>query len=366
MSVPSRLLYVDNLRVCLTMLVVAHHVALVYGNLRVWPNAQPPPTVGEGLPLDAFVLLNQTFFMGLFFLLSGLVAPGSLDRRGPRGFAADRLRRLGIPFLIFLVLLRPIYTLPTYLDLPVGERPSYGVFYLTESDIGPMWFVEVLLIFSLCYAFLRRPGRAGPVAGRLRAWHILGFALVLGAVTYLWRVLVPLGTYVPVLGLPSAAYLPQYVALFAVGVVAHRRGLLSELRRPVPLGLGLVAASLVPMVALGGYETLAPEGAPPALAPAHLGFALWDSLFATGTILLLLGLFRRYANVAGPRARFLARNAYAVYLVHAPIIVGVVAMARPVEFAAVPKFLVVLPIAMALSWLVAGLVTRLPWFRTVL
>ncbi|MGW4799493.1 acyltransferase family protein [Nonomuraea sp. NPDC004297] len=290
---------------------------------------------GEGLPLDVFVLLNQTFFMGLFFLLSGLVAPGSLDRRGPRGFAADRLRRLGIPFLIFLVLLRPIYTLPTYLGLPVGERPSYGVFYLTESDIGPTWFVEVLLIFSLCYAFLRRPGRAGPVAGRLRAWHILGFALVLGAVTYLWRVLVPLGTYVPVLGLPSASYLPQYVALFVVGVAAHRRGLLSELRRPVP----------------------------PALAPAHLGFALWDSLLATGTILLLLGLFRRYANVDGPRARFLARNAYAVYLVHAPIIVAV---ARQVELAAVPKFLVVLPIAMALSRLVAGLVTRLPWFRTVL
>ncbi|MEV0622814.1 acyltransferase [Nonomuraea sp. NPDC050404] len=359
----GRLAFVDNLRVYLTILVVAHHVALAYGNLRVWPNAEPPPTVAAGLPLDALVLLNQTFFMGLFFLLSGFVVPASLERKGARAFAADRLRRLGIPFVVFLVLLRPIYTLPTYLDLPVAGRPPYWLFYLTEYDIGPMWFLEVLLILSLGYALIRRdrPGRAI----ELRPRHILGFALVLGVVSYGWRIFVPIGMYVPIAGLPSAAYLPQYVALFAAGIAAHRHGWLRVLpRRAVSLGSGLIAGSVVPMVALGGYLTLDLEHPPPATSTAHLGFALWDSLFATGTILVLLSLFQRYADVTAPA--FLPGNAYAVYLVHAPIIVGVVAALHPVELAPVPKFLLALPASLVLSWLTGALVRRLPLLRSVL
>ena len=43
------------------------------------------------------VLLSSVFAMGLFSLISGLVTPGSLERKGPRRFARDRIVRLGIP-----------------------------------------------------------------------------------------------------------------------------------------------------------------------------------------------------------------------------------------------------------------------------
>jgi hypothetical protein len=36
--------------------------------------------------------------MGLFFLLAGLLTPGSLDLKGSRRFAGDRLLRLGVPW----------------------------------------------------------------------------------------------------------------------------------------------------------------------------------------------------------------------------------------------------------------------------
>lgn len=363
----QRLAYLDNLRVALTVLVVAHHVALAYGNLGLWPNWQKPAEVLETVPLDLFVLLNQTYFMGMFFLLSGYFVPGSIDRRGAGPFASDRLRRLGIPLLAFLLLLRPLYTLPRYLGTPAADRSPYWEYYLTSADIGPIWFLGVLLALSLAYAVLRRVGGDSGAARQtsVRAWQIIAFAIGLAVVSYLWRIIVPNGTIL--LGIPSAAYLPQYVVLFAVGILAARRGWLTALpRRSGLLGSALIVASFVPMV-LGGYETLG-VGAPipPPGAPAHLGFALWDQLFAIGMILVLLTVFRRRVTADVPFSRFLAGNAYAVYLVHAPIIVGFVALLAPLAPSPLAGFAIVLPLSLVTSWIVSAWLRRLPRAKGIL
>lgn len=362
----ARLAFVDNLRTALTLLVVAHHVALVYGNLGFWPNWEPPPTPVAGLPLDAFVLFNQAFFMGFFFLLAGYVAPGAIDRRGVGAFVVQRWWRLGIPLIAYLVLVRPLFALPIYLDLPPAERGPYWVFFLTDPTIGPAWFLEVLLVFALGYALLRRvrpaPAEHAPV--RLRAWHVVAFAVALGVVSYAWRIVAPVGT--PVLGIPSPAHLPQYLVLFAVGVVAYRRGWLTALpARPVRLGVALIVVAFVPMALLGGYATLVADPAPAAGTLPHLGFALWDSLFAVGVIVLLLAVFQRHVTAAGPVARFLAENAFAVYLLHAPVIVAVAALFGPVGWEPAAKFAVVLVISAVVSWMLAALVRSVRAVRAV-
>ncbi|WP_035696349.1 acyltransferase family protein [Glycomyces tenuis] len=366
----TRLHYLDNLRVYLTFLVVAHHVAIAYGNLPVWPYWDAPEHSAEGLPLDLFALLNQSYMMGFFFLVSGYFTPGSLDRRDSKSYAMERLRRLGIPFLIFLVLLRPLYKLPNYLEMPAPERPSFLEYYFTERDIGPMWFVEVLLVFSLLYAWFRsrRPEapREAAEPQRLRARHVLAFTLALGVASWLWRIAVPTGLYVPILGLPSASYMPQYAAMFAVGIVAYRRGWFHELpKRAGLLGAALIAGSIAPM-ALGGYAALDLENPPPGVDPSHLAFGLWDAMFAVGSMLVLLRLFQRFAAGAGPLARFLSQNAYAVYLVHAPIIVGVVAALSPIEATPVLKFLLGLVVSAPLSWVVSAALRKAPAVRRVL
>lgn len=363
----ERLAYLDNLRVALTVLVVAHHVALAYGNLGFWPNWQEPADPIQALPLDLFMLLNQAYFMGMFFLLAGYLVPGSVDRRGPARFAVDRLRRLGIPLLAFLLLLRPLYTLPRYVGMPGADRPPYWEYFLAETDIGPIWFLGVLLALSLVYGVVRRFGsdpKLLPQAS-VRAWHVVVFAIGLGLISYAWRIVVPIGAVV--LGIPSAAYLPQYVAFFIVGILGLRRGWFRTLpRRSGGLGAALIAASFVPM-AFGGYAALAIDApAPPPESPAHLAFALWDQLFAVGMVLVLMTLFQRRVTAAGTFARFLAANAYAVYLVHAPLIVGFVALLAPFQPAPLVGFAVVLPSSVVASWMVAAGLRRLPGVRAVL
>src|SRR5690348_7214430 len=71
-----RVFFLDHLRASLTILVVLHHLALIYGAGAAFYYLEPP--YGDAvayLGLLAFVLLNQGYFMGFFFLISGYFTP---------------------------------------------------------------------------------------------------------------------------------------------------------------------------------------------------------------------------------------------------------------------------------------------------
>lgn len=96
---PGRLLFVDDIRVFLTVLVVLHHLMVIYAGTGNWPYYT------EGNPNDVvealggwFCAVNQAYFMGLFLLISAYFVPGSYDRKGAGRFLKDRLVRLGIPW----------------------------------------------------------------------------------------------------------------------------------------------------------------------------------------------------------------------------------------------------------------------------
>jgi len=61
--------------------------------------------------LSVFTAVNQAYFLGLLFLISGYFSPGSLACRGPKRFIKDRLIRLGIPLVVCFFVLNPIAVL---------------------------------------------------------------------------------------------------------------------------------------------------------------------------------------------------------------------------------------------------------------
>ena len=173
------------LRAFLVALVVAHHAVLAYH-----PYAPPPPSslvaqprLWEAFPVvDAhhstafalFVGFNDTFFMSLLFFLSGLFVWKSLQRKGAAMFIRDRLRRLGVPFLIAVVLLAPIAYYPAYLGMSANPSPSD--FWrqwrsLGNWPAGPAWFLWVLLTFDCVAAglFAISPRWAELINARLSA-----------------------------------------------------------------------------------------------------------------------------------------------------------------------------------------------------
>jgi glucans biosynthesis protein C len=375
----TRLSYLDNLRILLTVLVVLHHAAITYGNIPIWYYTEPARDT-SGTALDLLVMFNQTFFMGFFFLIAGYFVPGSYDRKGGRAFMNDRLVRLGIPLLAFLLLLRPILLMDRYPKIRAmaaqqGAELPYWLLYLVTWDPGPMWFVEVLLLFSALYVLYRKYSRGKPAAQRsdpagTGAWApgkgaILGFALALGLLTYLWRFIVPLGQYWPLVGLPTPAYLPQYASLFVIGMLAYRRGWQQALARRTGwfgLAMAVVASAvLLPFAARADLNVAVGHGTWQSMVQA-----LWESLFAVGVIVALLVLFRERINVQGWPGRVLSEQAYAVYVIHPLVLVGLGHAFAWLNAIAVVKFAIVAALALPLCWTCAYLIRSLPLARRVL
>ncbi|MBO0730556.1 MAG: acyltransferase family protein, partial [Acidimicrobiaceae bacterium] len=108
----GRLFYLDNLRTFVIACVVMHHLAVTYSGVGSWYYLDTRRLDPFSSAWFAFYLtFQQAYFMGLMFLIAGYFVGGSYDRRGLGGFIVERLRRLGIPTLIFMVLIDPFINL---------------------------------------------------------------------------------------------------------------------------------------------------------------------------------------------------------------------------------------------------------------
>src|SRR3974377_582496 len=104
-----RMLFVDNLRWTVILLVISMHAADTYSPLGSWYFTDRRPL--SPAQLFTFALWQtylQSFFMGLLFFLAGLFVPASYDRKGPTKFLRERAFRLGLPVLFYMFLLGPI------------------------------------------------------------------------------------------------------------------------------------------------------------------------------------------------------------------------------------------------------------------
>jgi hypothetical protein len=381
----SRLFFIDHLRSLLMVLVVLHHVALVYGaSLPGYYYVEPPFDDPQAFSvLMAFTAVNQSWFMGAFFLLAGYFTPPSFDRKGPGPFLKDRLLRLGIPLLVFFFVLSPIsfigyYLMPAELS-GITEPLTWQRFWKAYPDwigLGPLWFVAMLLIFGFGYAIWRMLTRypsSDPRRASLPSYGGIGvFVLALAGASYLLRIIIPLGE--SVLQFPTLAYLAQYLGFFAVGAFASRRDWFQRL--PAFMGVVgfLIAAAaavfMFPLATTGQWFTLAVT---PALDNAmgngqwqSAVYALWDSLCAVGMGLALITFFRRYINGRGRIGRFLSGHNYAVYVVHIPIVVILTHALRRVELASLLKFGLASLIVVPSCYLVAYVIRKIPLAAQIL
>lgn len=364
------------------MLVVLHHAALTYGNIPLWFYTEPAqdPT---GAALDLLVMINQTFFMGMFFLFAGYFVPGSTDRRGRRGFVRERLVRLGAPLLLFVLLVRPLVLVPgwprtqEFLAAEGMEMP-FWLYHVVTFDPGPMWFVEVLLVFSLAYvvvrSFLDRRGERAtstveppprPEADRPLRWAgpLLVLTLGLVLVTFTWRYLFP-APYWPVVGLPSPGYLPQYAMMFVLGVLAHRNNWCARLPdRALWWGVAVAVSSLVLYPMVGG---LLGEAAQTPGSWQALAVLVPEMFLGAGVAVALLVFFRRFLNRGNRLSRYLADNAFAVYFLHPLVLVYLAAAFGGWDAMALAKFALLAVAAVPVCWALAGAVRALPGVKRVL
>ena len=361
----TRLHYIDNLRTFIIVLVVLFHTAIQYGGLSYGTLATVNPEPITTYLLTWFVFVQQAYFMGLLFFISGYLTPASFARRGTSNFLRQRLLRLGIPLITYDFLINPFIQ---YLQMSESGDTLFNLMdilknypdYIQGVGTGPMWFVWNLLLFNVGYALWvsiskRKPHlplNSGQAPANI---SIFAFLVFLAFSAFTTRIVFPVGWETP-LNL-RLQYYWQYLTFFIVGLIAWKHQWLVKWPDRIGrtwLGIGMAATLIFPGIYFIGNIQKMQGG----FYWQSFGFAAWEATLAIGLGLGLLILFRRYLNKTGRLALTLSTNAYAVYIIHVPVIVLLQLAILPVDLPAFAKFVTVSLITIPACFIFSELILR--------
>ena len=338
----KRLYYLDNLKVCLTVLVIMHHAGQAYGNGGGW--AYTPSNPAEFMPwIWHFFSTNAAFFMGLYFFISGYFVPRSFDKQGTKQFVQKKLLRLGIP-LLFMGGIICVLT--------------------GKPEIGHMWFVESLLVFCLVYALIRQWVK--PIDQKCDSKPtIIGLlivALLMGVGSYFIRQVSPQDHWIwpfGIIPLPmEPAHYLQYVMMFVLGILAYRFQWLEKMGNGTGLTTLLIGAAL----AAGNY--LRDDG--PWNAFVWKWFGIYESLMCIFISFGLIWLFRECISATSRFWQWCAAQSYGAYVFHLLLMLVLQDIVDGIWMGAFGKFLFIGVVTTILSFLLTWLIRRIPGVKKVL
>ena len=337
----KRLSYLDNLRVVMVAGVIAGHAIAGYAGMN-WTYAD----VAEGemgeltqAMFGLLILPFAVFVMALFFLVAGLLTPGSLDRKGPGRFARDRLVRLGIPLAAFMLVLWPLMTYGLY--RAAGLPWSLWDVYEDDPilDNGPLWFVEALLIYSLVYAawvgWRAHRGRVpSPITtGPLRARHLLALGAGIAIATFIVRRWFPFDS----LQFTNAHVWqwPECIGLFGLGIVSARRGWLRPVPDRIRRGCGWVALIGTFALIVAFVSTLDPDRSVEVFGGGWrwqaLVLAIIGGAISVAASVWVLAFAQRHLDRAGRTARAMGRAAYAAFMFQGLPLIAAALLLRSID-----------------------------------
>jgi glucans biosynthesis protein C len=362
-GVRPRRAYLDNLKVVLVVGVIVGHVLITYADIGTWAYREASGNDAFLIPSALIVALGSLFAMGVFFLIAGAFTPQPLARKGTAVFLRDRALRLGIPFLVFLLLLYPSVKW-------MGERGGRSLDWfmrqqLRDLDPGPMWFVLALLIFSGGYAAWRSARPRAPARRPMPSWTLAAFAAGISLATFVIRLWFPIDSR-QVFELHVWQW-PQCIGMFALGLACAENGWL----QPVPASTrrwagscALLALSAIVLAFAVGRDSIDPFAG--GLEWQAVLVAACEGVLAVGIAVWLLGFFQMHADRAGRFLRAMGRAAFGAYIIQAAVVIGLAVLLAPWSTAPEVKALVVAPFAVTGSFGLAWILTRLPGVGRVL
>lgn len=371
----ARLAFIDNIRWSMIILVLSMHACDTYSPFGNWYYVDRQPSdLPTKLFFGVYQSFLQAFFMALLFFIAGYFSAASYDRKGFAPFVRDRVLRLGVPTLLYMAVIGP---LTQYFLSHTWGRGGFGHQWLTHlkdgewlSETGPMWFCAALLALSVLYGLCRLAGLKEPSFeprdGR-GGGAIAGFIAVMAVATFLVRVVTEDAS---VLNMHPGDF-PQYVLMYAAGALGYRGNWLLRLSdssclRWAALALSLSAILFAALIVFGGALQGDTSSYAGGFNPVSGGKCLWEALVCVGMGLLLLALYRRHFDRQGPLARWLSDNAFGVYLIHPPILVGAAILLHGVVLPAIAKAALLTAIAAVGSFAASAFILRKSPLRAIL
>lgn len=327
MKHPQRLHSLDNLRAVMMWLGIVLHTAL---NHRVVASSLPWRDPETTQVADLAFIFIHAFRMPVFFILAGFFVAMLVSRRGYGGMLKHRMRRLGLPFLIFWP---PIFTGTVVLVMLYVHLMVTGVVGLDSSlmQLNPalpmintmhMWFIYYLLWFCFCTALagvfskhmpegLKKSVAGGWLILASRWWGFVVLALPLAvAGSFYWAGIVSTsGSFIPQWG-----EFVHHGLFFVFGWYLYRhQGSLLDLY--AKYCWAYAAAGLAFWIVYLGLSGTVQAG-PGEISHKQFWLAFIYDCASWLWSFALIGIFVKYLPNQNRFLRYMSESSYWVYLVH--------------------------------------------------
>jgi fucose 4-O-acetylase-like acetyltransferase len=361
-GIPPRVYYLDNFRTYLTSVVIYHHATIPYGGVGSWMYKSRFHAPESSLPLMAFNGINQSYFMGSFFFLSGHFSSRALERKGPTSFLGTKFFKLGLPTLAFTAFGEPLMRtlISLYKNQPLGWDILLKHWKLTRGVKGPVWYLALVLIFDTLHTCVPS------ISTYTAKCQFLPIFLLDVAANFLIRLKYPVGTTFKPLNL-QPAYASQYVLAYFLR--ASRSSPPTPPLTPTSRNV-ILASSILSAVTAGSLLYLYPNiytmdsfrGGANLVA---LSYAILNE--STGYLLgsALLELFRKRRELSRSWGS-VGRYSYAAFLVHPIVLVSAQTLSDDWKASGVLKTVVVGTVGVLGSWGVGWALVKIPGVDRVL
>jgi hypothetical protein len=368
----------DRTRTFLTLVVLLHHAVIPYTHFG---HTDPKSWIG----FDMIVLATDSFFMAMFFFLSGLFVWPGLARKGPLSYLRDRLLRLGLPFAICALTIIPL----AYYAISLRQNPdvSFVAFWWKTVTVGPwpsgpIWFLWVLFTFDLiaCFLYWLSPRLLDPInrlsrRARERPADLFLVMLAVTAVVYVpRRIYWGPGSWFEFgpFSVQQGRFLLYATYFFfgaGIGLAKLDRGLLSADGRLAKSSWGWIVWALVPYCLMWVliYIKRGILGNPVRLPDWYEGaYGLCFATFSVAIMFVILTYFLRFKQSGWSILDPMQSDAYGMFLVHYPIVLWLQYWLFDFDIPAIVKALTAFVLTVVLSWAVTGALRKIPGATRVL
>jgi peptidoglycan/LPS O-acetylase OafA/YrhL len=327
----ERLHYLDNIRALAMLLGVLLHAALAYSPMvsSVWLTADSVNSVF----FDMVFVVIHTFRMPLFFLVSGYFALLLIEKRNVKGFLINRLKRILLPFIIFLplALLVVFITIGWAIDsidtvVPILDYMATKTSNQPNIQTLHLWFLLNLFFFCLLLAIFMfsMPELVAKFFSGVTVKQVLILLPILMIPALLTLSSVPHS--------PPSKLFPQlwsfgfFGLFFLLGcVIRYRAELLDEIAHYVSIIWIVGVTSCISFYYLlpepmSTAETILQLKTGIPFTWQSLGLVLLEAISAVYLSLALLLLAKQYLFQPNRVMRYFMDAAYWIYIIHIPVL----------------------------------------------
>jgi hypothetical protein len=368
---PGRRFEMDWIRVVVTINLIPFHAAWMITSVEGF-SLTPKGTAVWNILL-AYVRFVSPIHMFLLFLVAGASTFMALGARTPKQYVVERIKRLLIPLLVFMVFLFPVlgYFWPSVFDMRqlnfLTEFWPWCLKTIFYSPItggpnwGHMWFVGYLFIYSLILLPLFINIRKGRIpfieswtrflTGRRGAIYVMAVPLVIA-----FGVLAPIWPFFRNNLYTDWGYFAYNLSAFYFGfIIARDPGWSAAFDRhaafSLVLGIVFSAAKVI-------MEFLLPSFSTPAYNLSYACYSLIAGLNTWCWVIVILGFAGRALSFTNGFLRYFSRISYPFYIFHLVAMPVVGYFIRPMKLWIGAEFVTVCVASFTISMICCEIVKR--------